>query len=70
MVTRDSAVWWLGIGGAFVTYLLSVNLSPQQWDYHQWLQFAAMIIATISGKLATSPLQGAKDVATVPVPRP
>lgn len=56
-LTRDSIVWWLGIIAAALTYLLAAD-PPTQWTYHEWLQAAAAVVATISGKLATSPLKG------------
>lgn len=59
-LTRDSAVWWLGIIGATLTYLLAAD-PPSAWTYHQWLQAAAFVVATLSGKLATSPLRGEHD---------
>lgn len=57
-MTRDSVVWTLAILGALVTYLLSAGAPPTEWTYQQWLQFVAAAIATVSGKLATSPLKG------------
>ena len=57
-MTRDSAIWWIGILGALVAYLLSAGAPPTAWTYLQWLQFAAAILGTVSGKLATSPLPG------------
>lgn len=59
-MTRDSIVWGLGIVGAALTYLLASD-SPAQWGYHEWLQAAAFVVATLSGKLATSPLPGESD---------
>jgi len=60
-VTRDSAAWWLGIGGSILLYL---SMSPpiMEWTYAQWVQAGSLLVATISGKLATSPLKGAHDV--------
>ena len=57
-MSRDSIVWTLAILGALVTYLLSVGTPPTDWNYQQWLQFVAAVVATVSGKLATSPLRG------------
>lgn len=57
-MSRDSIVWTLAILGALVTYLLSVGTPPTDWSYQQWLQFVAAVVATVSGKLATSPLRG------------
>lgn len=58
---RDSLVWTLAIFGALITYLISVDVPPTEWNYKQWLQFASAAVATISGKLATSPLKGEHD---------
>jgi hypothetical protein len=55
---RDSIVWWLAIVGALIAYLVSAGKPPTVWDYSQWLQFAAAVVATVSGKLANSPLKG------------
>ena len=57
MPTRDSFVWWLGILGGVVVYLAAASPVPE-WDYYAWLQFVAFVVATVSGKLATSPLAG------------
>ena len=57
MPTRDSIVWWLGIVGAALVYL-SQCPPPQTWAYGDWLQCIAFLVATVSGKLATSPLKG------------
>ena len=57
MWTRDSWVWGLGIVGAALTYLLAAD-PPSTWDYYEWLRAAAFVVATVSGKLATSPLRG------------
>lgn len=59
-MTRDSIVWWLAILGALVTYL-STSEPPTAWSYQDWIQFIAAVIATVSGKLATSPLPGEHD---------
>lgn len=55
MLTRDSVLWWLAILGAVATYLASSE-PPTHWTYHQWIQAAMFIVATVSGKLASSPL--------------
>lgn len=56
ILTRDSIVWWLAILGAVVTYLIGAGKPPTEWAYGDWLQAVAFLVATISGKLATSPL--------------
>lgn len=69
MPTRDSIVWWLGIVGGLIVYLAAAA-PPTQWDYYAWLQFAGVVIATVSGKLATSPLAGApKDNIVTHIPK-
>ena len=60
MLTRDSMLWWLGIAGAVVIYL-SAGESPSTWTWAEWMRAAAFVIATVSGKLATSPLRGEFD---------
>jgi hypothetical protein len=60
MFTRDSALWWLAIVGAVVTYLASAE-PPTHWTYHQWIQAAMFVVATVSGKLANSPLPHSGD---------
>ena len=57
MITRDSVVWTCGILAALLAYLASAP-APIDWTYAQWIQFCAAVVATISGKLATSPLKG------------
>jgi hypothetical protein len=57
MLTRDSIFWWLGIIGAVLVYLGNAD-SPATWSWNDWMQTLAFVVATISGKLATSPLKG------------
>lgn len=65
MWNRDSWLWWLGIASAVVLYLTQAA-PPTEWGYQDWLKALAFAIATISGKLATSPLAGApKNLGTV-----
>lgn len=59
-MTRDSIIWWLAIAGAVLTYLAAAP-PPTQWTYAEWVQALAFVVATISGKLATSPLPSAED---------
>lgn len=59
-LTRDSAVWWLLIVGAVVTYLSQMP-PPVDWTWAQWMQSIAALVGIIAGKLATSPLRGAND---------
>lgn len=57
MWTRDSIIWWLGIAGALLAYL-SQAPTPTTWDYAEYVKAASLLVATISAKLATSPLAG------------
>lgn len=59
-ITRDSVVWWLAIAGAVLTYLAAAPV-PSTWSYFDWIQALAFAVATIAGKLATSPLPGKHD---------
>ncbi len=69
MLTRDSALWWAGMIGAVLTAAANqAGLFPAHW--YPWINFAALIVGVVSGKLATSPLKGAEDANRVPVPRP
>lgn len=60
MWTRDSAVWWLAIAGAILTYLAAAP-PPTVWTYGEWVQALAFLVATASGKLATSPLPSRRE---------
>lgn len=62
ILTRDSFIWWLAIGGATVTYLITIENPPNLWTYKEWLQALSFVIATISGKLATSPLPHSRNL--------
>lgn len=62
MWTRDSLVWGLSIAAAVLTYLIAAP-PPTEWGYADWLQAAAFAVATLSGKLATSPLPSKEEVA-------
>lgn len=62
-LTRDSIVWWIGIILAIVSAaaanlnLLPVVLKP----YSEWITFISVIIGSVSGKMATSPLKGENE---------
>jgi hypothetical protein len=58
-LTRDSLVLWLGIFGSLAAYFAVAEHSPDQWNWHEWMQFAVATIGVVAGKLATSPLPGA-----------
>lgn len=55
LFTRDSQVWWLGIAGAVITYLIGAGKPPTEWSYGDWLQALAFLIATVSALNRTSP---------------
>jgi hypothetical protein len=59
-ITRDSAVWWVGMVGAVATGLaLNFELFPWIPDPVQhWIALVAFVTGIVSGKLATSPLKG------------
>jgi hypothetical protein len=60
-MTRDNFAWTLGIIAALFAYLIADGRSPVTWAYLDWIKFGAAAIATISGKLATSPLPHSED---------
>lgn len=60
-LSRDSALLWLAIIGSLAVYLGAAG-PPTLWTWSQWMQFVAACVATVSGKLASSPLPG-KDAA-------
>lgn len=64
-MTRDSMVWWIGIAGGVLTAAAAqVDVFPEAW--RPWITLASTIVAAVSGKLATSPLKGAKPENVVP----
>jgi hypothetical protein len=69
-MTRDSIVWWVGIGFAIILGLATVP-EPATLGIPAvclpYLRLAALIIGIVSGKLATSPLPGAPKNNTVSV---
>lgn len=58
-LSRDSLLWWLLMAGAVVGYLANAS-SPDTWTWSQWMQALSAVIGIVAGKLATSPLAGAK----------
>ena len=60
MVTRDSALWWVGMVGAIATGLaLNFDLFPWIPDSVQhWISLVAFVTGIVSGKMASSPLKG------------
>jgi hypothetical protein len=60
MLNRDSILWYLIVLGAVLAYLQSTE-SPADWHYDDWIKAASFVVATIAGKLSSSPLPGAKS---------
>lgn len=54
-LTRDSAVLPVAALTAVIGYLLTKS-PPTHWGYLEWLQASAFLLAWVSGKLASSPL--------------
>ena len=65
LVSRDSAIWWFGLIGSVVTSI-TMQIDQFTWfsdDAKHWISLAAVVVAAISGKLATSPLPSGQAVA-------
>jgi hypothetical protein len=61
-MTRDNAlVWWLGIGGALLVFLIADQRNPMTWAYMDWLKFLMAVISTVAGKLSSSPLKHSNE---------
>lgn len=62
-ITRDSLVLWFGIIASIVAALASnLDMLPTALiPYKEWIMFASVIVGSLSGKLATSPLKGEND---------
>jgi hypothetical protein len=59
-MNRDHWVWWLGMVGAVLTALANqAGVFPPDWK--PYIDIATVVIAAVSGKLATSPLPGEND---------
>ncbi len=58
--SRDSLLWGLGIAAAVLTYL-AASPSPAEWDYQGWIKAVSFAVATIAGKLASSPLKHSNE---------
>ncbi len=59
-LTRDSVVWWVGMVGAVLVAVLSTaDALPAACEpARPYLTLLSVIVAAVSGKMATSPLQG------------
>jgi hypothetical protein len=68
-LTRDSVLWTLGMIAAIVLALATLGNGVADYGIPlaavPFIRLAALIVGVISGKLATSPLPGKEDVATI-----
>lgn len=56
-INRDSIILWIGMASGIVGVLAAqADLFPPSWK--PYITVLAALLATISGKLATSPLPG------------
>lgn len=60
-LTRESAILYVGMGVAVISYLITAAKPPTQWGYMEWLQAASFLLAWIMGKLGSSPLPGKRE---------
>lgn len=59
-MNRDSVLLWLGIiGGILGVLVAQLDALPFSPEVKTWITILASLLATVSGKLATSPLPGA-----------
>lgn len=56
-MTRDSAIWTIGMLAAVCGYL-ALGDSPARWTFQQWMQHGVGLCAIIGAKLGNSPLPG------------
>lgn len=56
LFTRDSAVLWLGLGLALLTYIVAAPKDISEWTTREWAQFGVVGFSWLIGKLQTSPL--------------
>lgn len=56
MFTRDSAVLYLGLALALLTYVVASPTDVRAWGIREWAQFAIVGVTWLIGKLQTSPL--------------
>lgn len=62
VMTRDNRLWPFIVVSALISYLLSVEQPPTQWDYKHWLQFGSAAAGVIGGIFGNSPLKGAPKI--------
>lgn len=56
ILTRDSALLYLGLAGTIIAYMLASPTEVDQWRLRDWLQCGLLIVSWLTGKLQTSPL--------------
>lgn len=61
MLTRDSALLYLGLLGTLIAYVLASESTPDQWTLREWLKAALLAVSWITGKLQTSPLPHSEE---------
>lgn len=68
-MNRDSVIWWIGIVVAVLgAVAANSSLLPPAWaPALPYINLVCIILGTLSGKLATSPLKGASDTSKVDV---
>jgi hypothetical protein len=62
-ITRDAWLFYLAFLGTVLGYFAAAEQTPNLWSFKEWVQFALVVIAWITGKLQTSPLPGENDRA-------
>lgn len=55
-LTRDSILLYLAFAGTLAAYFAAAEQTPNLWTFKDWMQFAIVTIAWLTGKLQTSPL--------------
>jgi hypothetical protein len=60
-LTRDSLLLSLAAAGTLAGYFAAAEQTPDLWSFKDWMQFAIVIIAWLTGKLQTSPLPHSEE---------
>lgn len=61
MLTRDSALLYLGLLGTVITYILASPKELVEWGTRDYLQAALLGVSWLTGKLQTSPLPHSEE---------
>lgn len=56
MLTRDSAVLYIGLALALLTYIVAAQKDLNDWQARDWAQFGVVGLTYLVGRLQTSPL--------------